>query len=138
MINRKSGQLVIVLCSLIMLIAAADAADLPSADKELIKGAGIPIYSGAEFVNGNQDVGFRFVTNRSPEDVRAWYIKELAGWSVYREYGGWILYKGKPGLGMGDLMTMNQVQVQSNTRLHEWFGIDKSMSTEIVIMIPGL
>ena len=112
------------------------AADLPAADSKLIKAAGIPIYSGATFINGNQDVGFRFATNKSPDDVRTWYTVQLPAWSLYKEYGGWILYEGKPGLGMGELMSKNQVSVQTNEQLHEWFGVDKAMSTEIVIMLP--
>jgi hypothetical protein len=37
---------------------------------------------------------------------------------------------------MGELMSKNQVSVQTNEQLHEWFGVDKAMSTEIVIMFP--
>jgi hypothetical protein len=42
---------------------------LPAADSKLINGAGVPIFSGAVFVNGNQDVGSRFATSKSPEDI---------------------------------------------------------------------
>jgi hypothetical protein len=112
------------------------AADLPAADRKLIKAAGIPIYSGATFINGNQDVGFRFATNKSPDDVRTWYTVQLPAWSLYKEYGGWILYDGKSGLGMEEVMSKNQVSVQTNEQLHDWFGVDKAMSTEIVIMLP--
>lgn len=113
------------------------AGNLSAGDQNLIKETGIPIYSGAEFVNGNHDVGFRFATSKSPEEVRAWYKKQLSVWELYSEYGGWILYEGKPGLGIGDLMMLKkQVQVQNNTKLHEWFGIDKNKSTEIVLLVP--
>ena len=113
------------------------AGNLSAGDQNLIKGAGVPLYSEAEFVNGNHDVGFRFATSKSPEEVRAWYTKQLAAWSLYSQYGGWILYEGKPGLGLGDLMmSVKQVQVQKNLNLYEWFGIDKKKSTEIVILIP--
>ena len=112
------------------------AVDLPAADSKLIKEAGIPIYSKATFINGNQSVGFRFATNKSPEDVRTWYTEQLPAWSVYQEYGGWILYDGKPGIDLGALMSKHQVSVQTNEQLHEWFGVDKAMSTEIVIMFP--
>jgi hypothetical protein len=113
------------------------AANLPAADSKLINTAGVPIFSGATFVNGNQDVGFRFATSKSLEDVRSWYATQLPSWSLYKEYGGWILYDGKPGLDMGELMIKNQVSVQTNEQLHEWFGLDKAMSTEIVIMLPS-
>jgi len=134
--NRTLSLITVIPCILVMLVAAVNSAPLPAADKSLIKEAGIPIFSGAMFVNGNQDAGFRFATSISPEDVRAWYEKALPEWTLYNEYGGWILYKGKPGLGLGDLLGRTQVSVQGNPRLSEWFGLDKSMSTEIVIMVP--
>jgi hypothetical protein len=102
------------------------AADLPAADSKLIKAAGVPIHPGVTFINGNQSVGFRFATNKSPDDVRTWYTEQLPAWSLYKEYGGWFLYDGKPGLSYGE----------TNEQLHEWFGVDKAMSTEIVIMFP--
>ena len=121
---------------LLFISTSAYAADLPAADSKLIKAAGVPIYPGATFINGNQDVGFRFATRKSPEDVRSWYAEQLPAWSLYKEFGGWILYDGKLGLGMGELMSKNQVSAQTNEQLHEWFGVDKAMSTEIVIMLP--
>lgn len=123
-------------CFLLMSVSVYGV-DLPAADQNLIKEAGIPIYLEAVFVNGNQDVGFRFATSQSEEEVRAWYQKQLPAWPLYSEYGGWILYEGKPGLGLGDLMmNVKQVQVQTNLNLSEWFGVDRKKSTEIVILIP--
>jgi len=121
---------------LYMACVGGHAAELPGGDASLIKNAGIAIVDGVDFVNGNQDVGFRFATSKPLEEVRAWYEKQLSAWSLYSQYGGWILYEGKPGLGLGDLMTVKQVQVQSNPNMSEWYGVDKNKSTEIVIMIP--
>ena len=112
------------------------AENLPASDSKLIKEAGIPIYSEATFINGSKDVGYRFATKKSPDDVRTWYTAQLPTWSVYQEYGGWILYDGKPGIDLGTLMSKHQVSVQTNEQLHDWFGLDKAMSTEIVIMFP--
>ena len=96
----------------------------------------MPIYPGAIFANGNQDVGFRFATKESPEAVRGWYGEHMSKWSLYEEFGGWILYDGKPKLGLGSLMSKKQVSVKTNEMLHDWFGVDKALNTEIVIMIP--
>jgi hypothetical protein len=112
------------------------AADLDAAGSQVIKAAGVQIYPGAEFINGNQDVGYRFASTKSQDDVRAWYKKQLSAWALYEEYGGWILYDGKPGAGMSELMSKNQVSVKENKMLHDWFGVDQALSTEIVIMIP--
>jgi len=81
-------------------------------------------------------VGFRFATDKAPEDVRKWYRKQLSAWALYEEFGGWILYDGKPGAGMEELMSKNQVSVKQYTMMHDWFGTDESLSTELVIMIP--
>ena len=134
--NIRLYRIAVILIWVLFISTVVYAADLPAADSKLIKAAGIPIYSGATFTNGNQSVGFRFATNKSPDDVQSWYTEQLPAWSLYKEYGGWILYDGKPGLGMGELMSKNQVSVQTNEQLHEWFGVDKAMSTEIVIGFP--
>lgn len=56
-----------------------------NANAQLIETAGVQIYPGAVFVNGNQDAGFRFATDKSPEDVRAWYRKLLSAWPLYED-----------------------------------------------------
>jgi len=115
--------------------SVALAADLPAADAALIAGAGVPLYPGATFATGSKDVGFRFATSEAPAVVRKWYQEKLAGWVLFDKYDSWILYKGEPGASMGDLMSLNQVQVQTNENLPEWHNVDKSMTTEIVIMV---
>jgi len=134
--KTKLYRIAVILIWVLFISTVVHAADLPAADSKLIKAAGVPIHPGVTFINGNQDVGFRFATSKSPEDVRSWYAEQLPAWSLYKEYGGWILYDGKPGLGMGEVMSRNQVSVQTNEQLHEWFGVDKAISTEIVIMFP--
>ena len=108
---------------------------LPAADSELIEGAGIPIYSDADFVYGNSSVGFRFATSESPETVRNWYLEQLDGWSLMDDMGLWILYDGPKGLGFGEVMSSNQVTVSMNDELPGWHSLDKSMTTEIVIQV---
>ncbi|KPJ97511.1 MAG: hypothetical protein AMJ60_11000 [Desulfobacterales bacterium SG8_35] len=112
------------------------AASLPDQDAKLIKSAGIPLYSKADFVYGNSSVGFRFASSEPVETVKTWYRKQLPSWPVYNEYGGWILYNGKAGSGMGEIMAKPQVSVQENEKLPEWHDLDKKMTTEIVIMVP--
>lgn len=113
----------------------AQAADLGATGTQVIQSAGIKIYPDADFIEGNQEVGFRFATKKSPAEVRAWYKKLLPGWSLHDKFGGWVIYDGKPGVTMGELMATNHVSVKENNMLHEWFGVDPAMSTEIVIMI---
>ena len=123
----------ILFCLLIAGISYA--ASLSGQDAKLIENAGIPLYPEAVFAYGNSSAGFRFATSDPVDSVRAWYRNKLSSWSVFAEYGGWILYNGKPGLGMGEVMSKNQISVQANDRLPEWHALDKTMTTEIVIMV---
>lgn len=111
------------------------AGSLPDIDADTIKAAGIPIYSSAVFALGNKDVGFRFASGDAPDKVKQWYREQLANWSLFDSYGAWILYDGKPGAGMSDIMETNQVAVQQNENLPEWHSLPKDMTTEIVIMV---
>ncbi len=122
--------------SFLIAAGAASAADLPPADAGVIKSSGIPVFDGAVFVIGNQDVGYRFATNRPPAEVRQWYRSKLADWSLFDSYGSWILYKGKKGAGMSEIMSSRQVAVSTNEKMLEWHKLNKDMTTEIVIMVP--
>lgn len=127
-------KMILFLC-LVCTATVASATDLPGPDAELINNAGIPLYDKAVFAYGNSSVGFRFATSDSPETVRQWYMEQLSGWTVFDQFGSWLIYNGKPGLGMGEVMSKDQVSVQVNDKLPEWHSLDKSMTTEIVIMI---
>ena len=59
----------------------------------------------------------------------------MTKWALYKEYGGWILYDGEPGMGMAGIMSKNQISVKRNDNLPQWYSLDKEMTTEIVIMI---
>ena len=128
-------KLLFVLCLIALGAPAATAADLPASDAALIEAGRVPLYPGATFATGNKDVGFRFATSEAPEAVRKWHQEKLAGWSLFDKYDSWILYQGEPGASMGDLMSLNQVQVQTNENLPEWHKVNKSMTTEIVIVV---
>jgi len=117
-----------------MVIPAAGS--LSDQDEKLIKNAGIPLYSKARFVYGNSSVGYRFASSEPVQAVQLWYRAKLSTWPVMDQYGSWIIYNGKPGAGLGEIMSKPQVTVQINDKLPEWHSLDKNMTTEIVIMIP--
>ncbi len=121
---------------LVLLNMNAYAAELSAEDAKIIKAAEIPIYPEATFGGGNRDIGYRFATSKPLAEVRQWYREKLSDWSLYEQYGGWILYKGEKDLGMAEVMSKLQVMIQENENLPEWFSLDKSMTREIVIMIP--
>ena len=113
----------------------AYAAGLEPTDFKLIETAGIPLFLKAAFVYGNKDVGFRFASSTPPEEVQKWYQQQLPKWSIFNKFGSWTLYDGAPGSGMGDVMSKTQASIQHNENLPQWQSLDKSMTTEIVIMI---
>ena len=127
---KSLSVVLILICSV-----SAFAADLPTPDAKLISDKGVPLYTKASFVNGSKDVGFRFASSTSPEEIQKWYLQQLPKWALYKEYGGWILYDGAPGTGMAEVMSENQIMVKKNDNLPSWFSLEKNMTTEIVIMI---
>ena len=117
-------------------VGLVKAADLPAADAGVIKSAGIPLFDKAVFLVGNRDTGYRFATSESPEAVRKWYREKLSSWSVFDQFGSWILYQGKAGAKLSGIMTSKQVSVVTNPKLVEWHKVQKNMTTEIVVMVP--
>jgi len=115
------------------------AAELSGSDATILKKAGIPIYRDAEFINGalSAGMGERFASSTPVADVQAFYRKKLPSWALNTEYGSWILYDGKPGVGPAVYMKKKQVLVKKNENLPAWFGIDKSRTTEIIIVVPS-
>jgi hypothetical protein len=110
---------------------------LPAEDANLIKGAGVPLYSRARFVYGNPDVGYRFASAEPVEKVQAWYRDKLSSWSVYQDkFGSWIIYNGEPGANMSQLVLQKtQVSVRKNEELPQWHSLEEDVTTEIVIFI---
>jgi hypothetical protein len=117
--------------------AIPTASSLPDQHEKQIKSAGVPIYSKARFVYGNPSVGYRFASSEPVEKVRDWYRNKLSSWPVYEDrFGSWIIYKGKPGANMSQLVLQKtQVSIQKNDKLPEWHSLDKYMTTEIVVFI---
>ena len=124
---------------LILSTVIALAADLLAEHAKIMEESGIPLYKGAEFINGglgDELVGARFASSAPVEDVRAFYRDKFPNWALNAEYGAWILYKGKQGSGPAAYMGKQQVSVVENKNLPSWFGVDKNMTTEIIIVVP--
>lgn len=131
----------LLMISLVFILSAgiALAASLSAKDVKILKDAGIPLYKGVQFINGglgDKVVGARFASSASVEDVRAFYKSKFPGWALNTQYGAWILYKGEPGKGPAAYMGKQQISVAKNDKLPSWFGLDKSITTEIIIVVP--
>jgi len=129
-----------VLVSMVLVFSGiALAADLTARDAKILKEAGIPLYKGAEFLNGglgDEVMGARFASSASEKEVRDFYRTKFPSWALYAEYGGWILYDGKPGKSPAATMGKKQIAVIENKNLPEWFGVSKDKTTEILIVVP--
>lgn len=124
---------------LILSTVIALAADLAAKDAKILKEAEIPVYQDAEFLNGglgDELIGARFASSAPVEDVRAFYRDKFPNWALNAEYGAWILYDGEPDGGPAAYMGKQQVSVVENKNLPSWFGVDKNMTTEIIIVVP--
>jgi len=115
------------------------AAELSGNDATILEKAGIPIYQDAEFINGalGGEMGARFASSTPAADVQKFYRERFPSWALNAEYGSWILYDGKPGGGPAAYMDKKQISVKKNENLPTWFGIDKSRTTEIIIVVPS-
>lgn len=137
---KRMMRLTLTGCLLLVFSAGvAVAADLAARDAKILKEAGIPLYKGAEFLNGglgDELVGARFASSAPVKDVRAFYRGKFPSWALNAEYGSWILYNGKPGTGPAAYMGKQQISVGKNKNLPEWFGVARNKTTEIMIVVP--
>ena len=137
---KKTAQKIMITgLVLILAVGIALAADLTAKDVKILEEAGIPLFKGAEFINGglgDELVGARFASSAPVEDVRAFYQDKFTKWALNAEYGAWILYDGEPGGGPAAYMGKQQISVVTNKNLPEWFGIAKNKTTEIIIVVP--
>ena len=114
------------------------AAELSDSHTMLLKESGIPLYKGAQFINGglgDDVVGARFATSATVDDVRTFYRDAFPGWALQSEYG-WTLYDGKPSKSPADFIGKKSVTVQENKNYPEWFGLPQDVTTEIMIVVP--
>ena len=126
------------LCCLFFLGGVTIAAELSDSHTMLLKESGIPLYKGAQFINGglgDDVVGARFATRATVDDVRKFYRDAFPGWALQSEYG-WTLYDGKPSKSPADFIGKKSVTVQENKNFPEWFGLPQDMTTEIMIVVP--
>lgn len=90
----------LVLLFFFFLCSTVFAANLPDKDLDIINAARIHLYDEAIFVYGNKDVDYRFASKEVPGNVQQWHREQLPQWSLFNQYGSWILYDGKPDSGM--------------------------------------
>ncbi|NOY86755.1 MAG: hypothetical protein GXP52_05595 [Deltaproteobacteria bacterium] len=87
------------------LIAAAHAEDFSAARQEILKNTGIPVYPGASYTTGDDDVATMmwFKSMDSPKKIMDWYKRNLSGWLEMTVNGSRVLYKGPGKIEAKDL-----------------------------------
>ncbi len=117
---------------------SVSAAPLPPESAAAMEKAGVPLYPGAVYCTGDPTIGIRFATSDAPEKVRAWYREQLAGWTLFDEFGMWALVDAPSVGGLGDVMANNQLVVSRNAQLPGWHGLAADMTTDITTMLPKI
>ena len=103
-------------------------------DEKAIKDAGLAVYPGAVVVQaGPGAIGIQFATADKPIKVRSWYRERNTNWAMFDDGDMWVMHDGKPGLS--PLMSKTQVMINTNENLPIVHGLDKNVTTEIVIIL---
>jgi len=110
---------------------------IPEASRATMEKAGVPVYPGAVYCIGDASVGIRLATSDSEDEVRAWYVEQLSGWTLFEDFGSWMLADSPAGASMSERMEGSVVVVDTNAQLPEWHGLDADMTTQIVISLFG-
>jgi hypothetical protein len=116
----KHGFLVLVLAVVgfaLPGVMQSHAGELSDAQKEALLNVlateKIPVYPGASFTSGNAKADqsvLWFTSKDAPEKIMDWYKGKLSGWSeVTSQAGSRVMYKGKPGIKMEDLITHSYI-----------------------------
>jgi hypothetical protein len=116
--------------------AAIAGTSLSAKDEKAISEAGLSVYPGSVVITGLQALGIAFATSDSVEKVRKWYRNNTPDWTVYEDDGMWVLYDSKSMLNPFEIMSKRQVLVNKNENLPYVHKYDKSVTTEIVIIVP--
>jgi hypothetical protein len=116
--------------------AALAGGDIPVATRADLEATGVPVYPGAVYCIGNAEAGIRLATNEPRDTVRAWYAEQLPGWTVFEDFGMWMMADSPPGSSFPERVESNNLIVDTNDQIPEWHDLAADMTTQIVIVLP--
>ena len=125
----------ILIALLLLLPFGLSAEEIPAAETEILENNGILVHPDSTYVYGNTEIGMRFASNKSVDDIRSWFTEKLGEWSVFEQFGLWAIYVGPDGADFGTVMMATQIAVSENDELPEWHSLNDDMTTEIVIKV---
>lgn len=110
----------------------AFAEDLSPAQVKALESAGVPVYPGASYTTGNDEIAtvMWFKSMDPPDKIMAWYEEKLSDWSVLDVNGSKVVYKGPKGKEAKDLSTMAHIWARTKDE------DPGSTDSEITIRIP--
>ncbi|MCJ7499102.1 hypothetical protein MUP29_02505 [bacterium] len=112
--------------------AATYAEDLSAAQLKALEGAGVPVYPGASYTTGDNEVAtiMWFKSKDSPDKIMAWYKENLSDWSEMDVNGSRVIYKGPGGMEAKDLSTKPYIFTRTTDET------PGSTDSEITVRIP--
>lgn len=124
--------------TLLLLVSAAALAggDIPDQSRVALEKVGVPVYPGAVYCVGNAEAGIRLATSDAQDTVREWYVEQLPEWTLFEDFGMWMLADSPPGSSLSDRVESNSMVVDINDQMPQWHGLAADMTTQIVIMLP--
>ena len=74
------GQIITVITTIFPIVSFAHAASqLSKEDAAAIEAAGLIIYPGSAYLDGNPDFDVKFATTDAPEKVQKWFQEKMRG-----------------------------------------------------------
>jgi len=129
-------QLIIFLAINLLLVfvvsSTIQAEDLSAEHQQALQSEAIPSYPGSIFISSDDTEELTvlwFQTSDSPAVIMAWYRQQLSYWSEIETSGTKVLYKGPPGLEVGQISDIPYIFSRRTTES------DANMS-EITIRLP--
>lgn len=116
--------------------AALAGGDIPAATRADLEKTGVPVYPGAVYCVGNSEAGIRLATSDSQEAVRAWYAEQLSDWTLFEDFGMWMMADSPPGSSFPERVESNNLVVDTNDQIPQWHDLAADMTTQIVIALP--
>lgn len=124
--------------TMLLLISGVSLADgdIPATSKAALDKAGVPVYPGAVYCIGDAEVGIRLATNEPEATVRTWYVEQLSDWTVFEDFGMWMMADSPPGSSFSERAESNNLIIDTNDQIPQWHDLAADMTTQIVIALP--
>ena len=136
-------MLIVVLSCVLFIPSVSLSEELSASDRKMLEKAGIPPYPEAVLYGRVESmttgtITFSFATSDNLEKVRDWYKEKLSGWGVTEYFGSFGIYRGKEGLEWMEAMVNDNVVIDEDKNMHQWYEqLKPNMTTLVKITLMG-